>query len=1038
MDGMPSRRSSAGWRAMAWASLALAAIVAKVGADSVIAQVTPSGQYRTSTVYGPEQMVKLTLPTGTFNAWTQASRLFGDLWVWLSVQAVGDLFFVAGYVGLSAALIRNTMGPVASGGLSGWLRRWGLLAALAVVNVVQVVLSIAAFAVWIRSHDYVPYTLVWWLTAVVLVKWPLAIIFVTVMAYRLADSREASQQLKRIAFALKEQRFSLVIVALLGVIAIARGSDVLEQMPDVQRAWLTWPPSRSWRQLGFALAVQALLAVLLALLSAMRTQRARDAARREDYRAGFSRWPWALMAVAVPVVALAMSHFGDATVSWYNVLPIPVLAGIVFLTSWLEPTPRDRVKAPDCASDGPDCARNRERAEADREQRLRVRTVRTTGDMLAVAVIALTGLGLVRSFTAAAMVVGPPYRWVFMMAVAVGGVVAVSSWVVAHRWVKYQADRFDQKYRSTGRRDGTVSPAWLLAGFAVPFAVADVLLVFVPMWATHLLGVLATTVIALGTLAVGLAVLAYLAQSREPAPLFRLLRLKSTPVISLVVIVTVAGTVLTKSSEHDIRSPTAAAQASSAPTGTESFAASLQQWLHDPNTTKCAVPVTTATAGSHVRVEPMVLVAASGGGIRAAWWTVKALEKLAATPCGQHSVFAASGVSGGSVGLAIMDTTPHPDAGLASIAGPDGLAAAIDGMLLRDTIDALTGLDFTAADMPAGQRFPDRAALLEQAWQNEDPALAKPFPMDHPLLPWRILMNTTAVSTGCRAVIADRLIAPEPVSGGMACDLNSGAPLPDSYDLFARLPCLRGIDTITAALLSARFPYITPSGVVNGCGNMSGKQVEQYVDGGYADSTGLATIAGLAPELMAAVRQYNTAELASTVAGHPVTLVVPVTVYLGNSPQPEPGSGAPPGAPSQMLIPVASSASAAHAQLDGSTALLQQVSAATADWMACAAPGKTAPGKIADYEAAVYHRCMQDQAAAATKVPQQLIMVVPREYPTVAAPLGWVLSAASQATLTGGVATEAASTCPKPEQYCPPHVGRLGDLLHLVSHTPSK
>jgi hypothetical protein len=109
----------------------------------------------------------------------------------------------------------------------------------------------------------------------------------------------------------------------------------------------------------------------------------------------------------------------------------------------------------------------------------------------------------------------------------------------------------------------------------------------------------------------------------------------------------------------------------------------------------------------------MVLVAASGGGLRAAWWTVKALEKLAATPCGQHSVFAASGVSGGSVGLAIMDTTPHPDAGLASIAGPDGLAAAIDGMLLRDTIDALTGLDFTAADMPAGQRFPDRAALLE-------------------------------------------------------------------------------------------------------------------------------------------------------------------------------------------------------------------------------------------------------------------------------------------------------------------------------------
>ena len=81
----------------------------------------------------------------------------------------------------------------------------------------------------------------------------LAIFFVVLLAYRLADNREVRQQVKRIAVALKEQRFSLVIVALLGVIAIARGSDVLEQMPDVQRAWLTWPPSRSWVQLGLAL-----------------------------------------------------------------------------------------------------------------------------------------------------------------------------------------------------------------------------------------------------------------------------------------------------------------------------------------------------------------------------------------------------------------------------------------------------------------------------------------------------------------------------------------------------------------------------------------------------------------------------------------------------------------------------------------------------------------------------------------------------------------------------------------------------------------
>ena len=73
---------------------------------------------------------------------------------------------------------------------------------------------------------------------------------------------------------------------------------------------------------------------------------------------------------------------------------------------------------------------------------------------------------------------------------------------------------------------------WLVAG--APFLVTDMFLVFVPMWTTHWLGVLGTTVIATGTLAVGLAVLAYLAQTRRPLPLFRMIRLNVTPVITLI------------------------------------------------------------------------------------------------------------------------------------------------------------------------------------------------------------------------------------------------------------------------------------------------------------------------------------------------------------------------------------------------------------------------------------------------------------------------------------------------------------------------
>ncbi|MBO0772563.1 MAG: hypothetical protein J2P35_13985, partial [Actinobacteria bacterium] len=386
--------------------------------------------------------------------------------------------------------------------------------------------------------------------------------------------------------------------------------------------------------------------------------------------------------------------------------------------------------------------------------------------------------------------------------------------------------------------------------------------------------------------------------------------------------------------------------------------------------------------------------------------------------------------------------TAARDAAVARIAGPDGLAAATDGLLLRDTIAGLAGLDLTAAGMPPGQRFPDRAALIERAWETEDPALAEPFPLRRPALPWRLMFNSTAVGTGCRAVIADRRIAPAPTApaaSSPSCGLSSGAPLPDGYDFFAEYPCLAGLDTATAALLSARFPYVTPSGVVNGCGRLAGTQLEQYVDGGYADSSGLATLAGLAPQLMPVIRQYNTDAVASARPGRPVTLVLPVVVYLGNSPQPEPVTGTAARSPSQPLIPLASGAASAQGQLTSSATLLQQLSgdisaagsptcgqASAAcqpreQWLACATADS---------------RCAADQAAAGGALRQQVIVVTPREFPAVTAPLGWVLSPASRLALNRALATETAGRCPRPAQnqeFCPAGIGRLGDLLRMIN-----
>ncbi|MBO0808663.1 MAG: hypothetical protein J2P32_10230, partial [Actinobacteria bacterium] len=313
-----------------------------------------------------------------------------------------------------------------------------------------------------------------------------------------------------------------------------------------------------------------------------------------------------------------------------------------------------------------------------------------------------------------------------------------------------------------------------------------------------------------------------------------------------------------------------------------------------------------------------------------------------------------------------------------------------------------------------------------------------------PALPWRLMFNSTAVGTGCRAVIADRRIAPAPAPAAPAasspsCGLSSGAPLPDGYDFFAEYPCLAGLDTATAALLSARFPYVTPSGVVNGCGRLAGTQLEQYVDGGYADSSGLATLAGLAPQLMPAIRQYNADSVASARPGRPVTLVLPVAVYLGNSPQPEPATGTAARSPSQPLIPLASGAASAQGQLTSSATLLQQLSGdiSAARSPSCGQGGAACPRREQWLACATADsRCAADQAAAASAVRQQVIVVTPREFPAVTAPLGWVLSPASRLALDRALTTEAAGRCLHPAQnqeFCPAGTGRLGDLLRMIN-----
>jgi hypothetical protein len=187
----------------------------------------------------------------------------------------------------------------------------------------------------------------------------------------------------------------------------------------------------------------------------------------------------------------------------------------------------------------------------------------------------------------------------------------------------------------------------------------------------------------------------------------------------------------------------------------------------------------------------------------------------------------------------------------------------------------------------------------------------------------------------------------------------ASADLPDAYDFFTQLPCLTHINVATAAMLWASFPYVTPSGEVPGCSGPgfaqpNGQQVEQYIDGGYANSSGLVTLQAILPGLLALIAQHNAAQIAKSGTG-PVSLVVPVVAFLANSPIVKPvESQVPLPQAKEPMLPI-TAGGAAKGQLLGQTVLLQDLAEgmSSRQWLPCA-PGD--PRRSASAAAARYAR----------------------------------------------------------------------------------
>jgi hypothetical protein len=330
-----------------------------------------------------------------------------------------------------------------------------------------------------------------------------------------------------------------------------------------------------------------------------------------------------------------------------------------------------------------------------------------------------------------------------------------------------------------------------------------------------------------------------------------------------------------------------------------------------------------ATPGGagHTGAVPLVFVSSTGGGIRSAFWTALtldcALERTTETvddhnPCPDarttdyrrsDSIFAASGISGGSVGLAsyaayLKDRADGRDVKgwVADRLGVDGLSPAGAWWLFVEIPRV-----FIQFDSPT-----DRAAVLEQAWERQWPSHALQAGLFELWRTYRhtplLLLNGTNVGDGCRFNVSVldgnielrdpreqyncRSNAPfdedqaltAPPTAGTEDRLSPKSVLPATRDLSDFL-CNQPTDISlsTAALLSARFPYINPSGrIVNRCPEQADRPaVAHVVDGGYLDTSGASPVVEMMARLDGLIRRWDD--------GAPTgTCVVPFMIQIDN------------------------------------------------------------------------------------------------------------------------------------------------------------
>jgi hypothetical protein len=219
---------------------------------------------------------------------------------------------------------------------------------------------------------------------------------------------------------------------------------------------------------------------------------------------------------------------------------------------------------------------------------------------------------------------------------------------------------------------------------------------------------------------------------------------------------------------------------------------------------------------AHADRPRLVVIATSGGGIRAAAWTAHVLRGLeqddALVGIGRH-VRVITGASGGMVGAATWVAT--------LVAPEQARACGSDARCLHgghEVFDEVATDSLDALAVHFALWLPDdRGVALEHAWVRASDALARPL-VDlaagerEGWLP-SLIFSPIIVENGRRVLVSNldlhALTSTDDPWPYAETAIGPGESLP-AFELFALYPDAKHFSVATAARLSASFPYVSP------------------------------------------------------------------------------------------------------------------------------------------------------------------------------------------------------------------------------------